>query len=302
MDRQPHRRRSGLHRTSSLLKSLAKIKNRREAVSPAISTVVLTGAIVTMLVATIPFARNYLNVTTARFEFSSMELSMQNMALQLDDVAWTIGRTQTFHYTSNFGWVSFSPLSLCYTVYVDKGSGYALFANYSTGILMFKMATNMYSLGNNYFQPLFPSGTSFLENGTAAPISHVFTVERLPMSDGSYIRVVVAPSIRMLNTAISTVNTTNYCNFYLPILVAGSSSYTSQSVRLVGNAISLNMISLNMTSPLQKVKIQVSFPQGLAGFDETFFNFDNLTKEVSVAAGSIIQFYTMSITVLLGVS
>jgi hypothetical protein len=127
------------------------------------------------------------------------------------------------------------------------------------------------------------------------------------MSDGSYIRVVVAPSIRMLNTAISTVNTTtvnttNYCNFYLPILVAGSSSYTSQSVRLVGNAISLNTISLNMTSPLQKVKIQVSFPQGLAGFDESFFNFDNLTKEVSVAAGSIIQFYTMSITVLLGVS
>jgi len=274
-----------------------KIKNRREAVSPAISTVVLTGAIVTMLVATIPFARNYLNATTARHEFSSMELSMQNMALQLDDVAWTIGRTQTFHYTSNFGWVSFSPLSLCYTVYVDKGSGYALFANYSTGILMFKMATNMYSLGNNYFQPLFPSGTSFLENGAAAPISHVFTVERLPMSDGSYIRVVVAPSIRMLNTTISTVNTTNYCNFYLPILVAGSSSYTSQSVRLVGNA-----ISLNMTSLVQKVKIQVSFPQGLAGLDQTFFNFDNLTKEVSVAAGSIIQFYTMNITVLLGVS
>jgi hypothetical protein len=274
-----------------------KIKNRREAVSPAISTVVLTGAIVTMLVAVIPFARNYLNATTARYEFSSMELSMQNMALQLDDVAWTIGRTQTFHYTSNFGWVSFSPLSLCYTVYVDKGSGYTLFANYSTGILMFKMATNMYSLGNNYFQPLFPSDTSFLENGAAAPISHVFTVERLPMSDGSYIRVVVAPSIRMLNTTISTVNTTNYCNFYLPILVAGSSSYTSQSVRLVGNA-----ISLNMTSLVQKVKIQVSFPQGLAGFDQTFFNFDNLTKEISVAAGSIIQFYTMSITVLLGVS
>jgi hypothetical protein len=296
MDRQTHRRRSGLHRTSSLLKSLEKIKNKREAVSPAISTVVLTGAIVTMLVATIPFARNYLNVTTARFEFSSMELSMQNMALQLDDVAWTIGRTQTFHYTSNFGWVSFSPLSLCYTVYVDKGSGYALFANYSTGILMFKMATNMYSLGNNYFQPLFPSGTSFLENGTAAPISHVFTVERLPMSDGSYIRVVVAPSIRMLNTSVQNLT---YCNFYLPILVAGSSSYTSQSVRLVGNAISLNTISLNTTSPAQRVKIQVSFP---AGFDETFFNFDNLTKEVSVAAGSIIQFYTMSITVSLGVS
>ena len=294
MDRQTHRRRSGLHRTNSILKSLEKIKNGREAVSPAISTVVLTGAIVTMLVATIPFARNYLNVTTARFEFSSMELSMQNMALQLDDVAWTIGRTQTFHYTSNFGWVSFSPLSLCYTVYVDKGSGYALFANYSTGILMFKMATNMYSLGNNYFQPLFPSDTSFLESGAAAPVSHVFTVERLPMSDGSYIRVVVAPSIRML---ISAVNTKNYTNFYLPILVAGSSFYTSQSVRLVGNA-----ISLNMTDSVQKVKMQVSFPQGSAGFDQTFFNFDNLTKEVSVAAGSIIQFYTMSITVLLGVS
>lgn len=297
MDRQPHRRRKGLNWTNSLLKSLAKIKKNRKAVSPAISTVVLTGAVVTMLIAVIPFARNYLNATTAQYEFNSMELSMQNTALQIDDVAWTIGRTQTFHYTSNFGWVSFSPLSLCYTVYVDSGSGYAFFANYTTGILMFKMATKFYSLGNNYSQPLYPSDRSFLESGVSAPISHVFAVEKTAMGDGSYIRVVVAPTIRMLNSTVSTNVQNNYCNFYLPTLVAGTSSYTLQSVRLVGSA-----VSLNTSSPAQRVKIQASFPQSATGFDQTFFNFDNSTKEVVVATGSIVQFYTASITVSLGVN
>jgi hypothetical protein len=225
-----------------------------------------------------------------------MKESMQTVALQLDDVAWTIGRTQTIHYTSKFGWASFRPLALNYTVYVDKGGNYSYLANYSTGILMFNMATSRLSLGNNYFERLFPLNSSFLLDGVSAPISHVYAIEKLPMNDGSFIRIVVAPSIRMLNSTITTDIQSNYYKFYLPILVSGNSPGSSQSMRLVGST-----ISLKMENAVRKVKIQISFPQNSTGFDQAFFNFASLEKEVDVPDGSIIEFYTMNVAVSLGV-
>jgi hypothetical protein len=277
---------------------LLRFGRSKGAVSPAISTVVLTGAIVTMLVATIPFARNFLDARTAEYEFNAMKESMQTVALQLDDVAWTIGRTQTIHYTSKFGWASFRSLALNYTVYVDKpGLGYCYLANYSTGILMFNMATSRLSLGNNYFERLFPLDNLFLLDGVSAPISHVYAIEKLPMNDGSFVRVVVAPSIRTLNTTITIPgNPSNYYKFYLPILVSGNSSGPAQSVKLVGSTISLNMVN-----DVRKVKVQISFPQNSAGFDQAFFNFASLEQEVDVTDDSIIEFYTMRIAVSLGV-
>jgi hypothetical protein len=255
-----------------------------------------------MLVATIPFARNFLDARTAEYEFNAMKESMQTVALRLDDVAWTIGRTQTIHYTSKFGWVSFRSLALNYAVYVDKGAGYPnqSLANYSTGILMFNMATSRLSLGNNYFERLFPLDNLFLLDGVSAPISHVYAIEKLPMNDGSFVRVVIAPSIRTLNTTITIPgNQSDYYKFYLPILVSGNSPGPSQSMKLVGST-----ISLKMEKDVRKVKVQISFPQNSAGFDQAFFNFASLEQEVDVtdgSDGSIIEFYTMSIAVSLGV-
>jgi len=293
--------RKSVLQTNPVAPVLLRLRRSKGAVSPAISTVVLTGAIVTMLVATIPFARNFLDARTAEYEFNAMKESMQTVALQLDDVAWTIGRTQTIHYTSKFGWASFRSLALNYTVYVDKGLGYSYLANYSTGILMFNMATSRLSLGNNYFERLFPLDNLFLLDGVSAPISHVYAIEKLPMNDGSFVRVVVAPSIRTLNSTITTDPTDapgNYYKFYLPILVSGNSSGPSQSVKLVGS-----MISLKMEQAVRKVKVQIFFPQNSAGFDQAFFNFASLEQEVDVtdgSDGSIIEFYTMSIAVSLG--
>jgi hypothetical protein len=290
--------RKSVSQTSPVAPVLLRLRRSKGAVSPAISTVVLTGAIVTMLVATIPFAKNFLDARTAEYEFSAMKESMQTVALQLDDVAWTIGRTQTIHYTSKFGWASFRPLVLNYAVYVDnKGLGYSYLANYSTGILMFNMATSRLSLGNNYFERLFPLDNLFLLDGVSAPISHVYAIEKLPMNDGSFVRVVVVPSIRTLNSTITTPDgQSNYYKFYLPILVSGNSPGPTQSVKLVGST-----ISLKMENAVRKVKVQISFPQNSTGFNQAFFNFASLEQEVDVTDGSIIEFYTMSIAVSLGV-
>lgn len=249
-----------------------------------------------MLLVTINFANNYLNARIAENEFNEMKQFMQTTALQIDDVAWTIGRTQTVRYASSFGQVSFESLALNYSLYVND----ILVAYFRTGVLMFNMPTSKYNIANGYSESILPSSdTSFIQQGTSAPVSHVFVIERVPMNDGSYIRVVVAPSIRMLNSTISTGTSgtaTNYYNCYLPMLQpSGKDLHLSQSITLETSAVNAAMIQ-NVT----KVRVSLDFPQSSLGFDSNFFNFNSTDVVLNVSAGSVLEFYTGNVTVSLG--
>lgn len=267
------------------------------AVSPAISTVILTGAIVALLLVTIVFANNFLEARMAENEFTAMEQFMQTVELQLDDVAWTIGRTQTIRYTSRYGQVSFQNATLKYSVYVDNGSGWTLLLTNETGIILFNMPISKFSMSNNYFKRMFPSSDgSFLQPGTSAPTAHVFTVEKLPMNDGSYIRVVAAPSIRTMNSSIQIQSQAkNYFKFYLPFLVTGKNLYRSQSITVTGKEVT-RIIENEVTS----VRINVTFPKASLGFDSSFFNFESTTEIYDVPDGAIIEFYIGKVEVSLG--
>lgn len=269
----------------------------RKAISPAISSVILTSCVVVLLLVTIVFANNFLNSRMAENEFSAMKQFMQTTGLQMDDVAWTSGRTQTIRYASRFGLVNFESLALNYSVYVDKGAGYVLVANYSTGIILFNMPISRYSVGNNYHEQISPvSDRSFLQIGTSAPVCHVFVIEKAPMNDGNYIRVVASPSLRMLNSTISTDGEVkNYFKLYLPILSSGTHPRNSQSITLVGST-----IAVKTENNVNKIKVQVVVPKASLGFDQDFFHFDAAQEEVDVPDGSILQFYTGEVSVSLG--
>jgi hypothetical protein len=272
------------------------LRRDSRAVSPAISTVILTSAVIVLLLVTIAFANNFLDARMAENDFSAMEQFMQTVGLQIDDVAWIIGRTQTIRYASKFGQVAFESVALNYTVYVDKGGGYVYLISNRTGVLLFNMPIVKYSIGNNYYESIFPSDRSFLQKGTSAPVSHVYATEKLPMRDGSFIRVVVAPIIRMLNSTISMgVTKNNYFKFYLPILSNGTSPYHSQSVTLTGKN-----VLVKTEGSVNAVKIRISFPKIGSGFGSDFFNFDSEEKVVDVPDGSIIEFYTSEVSVSLG--
>ena len=276
--------------------SRSSFRRNGRGVSPAISTVILTSAIIVLLLVTIVFANNFLNARLAENDYSAIKQFMQTVGLQIDDVAWIIGRTQTIRYASKFGQVSFESVALNYTVYVNKGGGYAYSTSNRTGILLFNMPVSQYSLGNHYYESIFPSDRSFLQKGTSAPVSHVYAIEELPMSDGSFIRVVVAPIIRMLNSTISMSETTNnYFKFYLPILISGTSPHNSQSVTLTGKN-----VLVKTESSVNAVKIHISFPKTNLGFDSGFFNFDSEEKVISFSKPSIIEFYTSEVSVSLG--
>lgn len=273
---------------------LNRFRRDTRAISPAISSVILTSSVVVMLLVTIVFANNFLSARMAENEFNAMKQFMQTVGLQNDDVAWTIGRTQTMRYASKFGNLNFESLALNYTVYVND---VVYLANYTTGVLLYNMPIDKYSVGNGHHQRIIPSSDrSFLQKGTTAPVSHVFIIEKVPMNDGNFIRIVVAPSVRMLNSTISTGGEVKaYFKFYLPILSSGSSPRYSQSVTLVGDS-----VSVDTRGSISKVKITVGFPKASLGFDQGFFNFQNAQEEFNLPSGSTIEFYTGEVTVSLG--
>lgn len=267
------------------------LKKDRKAVSPAISTVILTSAIVVLLLITIIFANNFLNARMTENEFSAMKQFMQTTGLQIDDVAWIPGRVQTVRYASKYGQVNFENETLKYSVYLRNGTDFQFFANFTTGIILFNVPIKSYTLGNNYYERVFPSSSSFLQKGASAPTSYVFVVEKLPMYDGDYIRIVVAPCIRVLN---STLGAATYFRFFLPILVSGSHPRFSQSVTLAGKSVSVKAGSCDA------VKVSVSFPWVSKGFGESFFRFENSEEIFDVPDGSVVEFYTGTVVVSLG--
>jgi hypothetical protein len=271
------------------------LRKDKRAVSPAISTVILTAAVVVMILVAMTFANNFLDARMAENEFSTNKQFMLTTGLQIDDIAWTIGRTQTVRYSSNYGNMKFQSSALNYTFEVDMGAGWVpVFANV-TGMILFNIPVSIYSVSNNYFERILPSSNgSFLQEGPSAPVSHVFCVEKLPMDEGNYTRIVVVPSIRMLNSTIEgPEGTLNYTKFYLPTLEPGNHLYRSQSITMTGKDI-IKIVQSDVT----RVRITVTFPNDASGFDSNFFHFDS--EVVDVPAGSVVEFYVGKVIVTLG--
>ena len=273
------------------------VRRSVRAISPVVSAVVLIGAIVALIFVALTFANNFLTARLAESEFSVMKQFMHNVGLQIDDVAWITGRTQTLRYSSRYGHVSFIELALTYSIYLRNVSGgYEFFQSYTTGMLVFNMPTSKYSLGDNYFELLYPSSESFLFQGASAPVARVFVSEKIPMADGNFIRVAVVPCLRFLNSTIHDQSgDKNYFKFYLPTLSAGNSSKTSQTVTLTSRS-----ISAYTRSDITGINITVSFPSSLEGFDPAFFGFSSFTESVTFPANSVFEIYVSTVDVSLG--
>jgi hypothetical protein len=263
-----------------------------------------------MILVAMSFANTFLDARMAENEFSTNKQFMLTTGLQIDDIAWTIGRTQTVRYSSRFGNMKFQPSAVNYTFEVDTGSGWQVLFSNATGMILFNIPVSTYSITNNYFERIMPSSNgSFLQQGPSAPVSQIFCVEKLPMIEGNYTRIVAVPSIRMLNSTIAgpaSPTSTNYFKFYLPTLEPGMHLYRSQSITMTGND-----ITKVVRSGVNQVRINVTFPNGkpfsTQGFDYDFFNFDHTISSLNMASetrslpvNSVVEFYIGKVIVTLG--
>ena len=277
------------------------LRRDKRAVSPAISTVVLTAAGIVMILVAMSYANNILNLKIALNEYSTNKQFMQTTAQQIDDIAWTTGRTQTVSFSNKYGNMQFQAVALNYTFRVHTSSGWEnLTLSGNTGIILYNMPVGSYSLGNNFFQRLPSNATSsFLLSGSTAPISQVICVQKVPMNDGTFSRIALVPNMRMLT---STVTSTNYFKFYLPDIENGTNLYRSQSITLTGNG-----ITKVTRSGVDQVSISVSFPKATSlGFDSSFFNFNtnsitlNASSTPTLPANSVVEFYVGEVVVAIG--
>ena len=274
------------------------LRKDKRAVSPAVSTVILTAAVIVMILVAMSFANTFLDARIAENEYSTNKRFMYTTGIQIDDIAWTIGRTQTVRYSSQYGNMKFLSPAVTYTFEIHTSSGWQTLFSNSTGMVLFNVPVSTYSVTNNYFERVTPSSNgSFLQEGPSAPVSQVFCVEKLPMDEGNYTRIVAVSSIRMLNSTIDgpSGNPTNYYKFYLPVLAAGYHLYRSQSITMTSD----DIIKV-VRSGVDQVRISVTFPNAASGFDSDFFKFDHLTETVTLLPNSVVEFYVGKVIVTLG--
>lgn len=276
-----------------LLKVHKKCSGKR-GLSPAISSVIMTGAIIALLSVTLLFANNFLWSRVAEGEFDSSRQLMQTIGLQIDDVAWTVGRTETTSYASQYGDVAFEPSALNYTLSVNGEA-----EQYETGALMFNLPISSYSITNDYLENIFPvQDDSLTLKGTSAPVARVFVVEKVPMADGSYIRVVIVPAVRVLYSNITTGTTTHYIRMYLPVLSAGETPRLSQSITLTGESLESYTVS-NVSS----INVTVSFQEDSI-FDFAFSNFPfDSEEDIFIPSGDVVlELYLSEVSVDFGLN
>jgi hypothetical protein len=285
-----------------------KLRKNRKAVSPAISSIILTSAVIIMVLVTMLFANDFLQKTLSENEYKANKQFMQTTALQIDDVAWTIGRTQTSVFSSRYGLVNFEPTVLTYTFEVKSGVGnWITIGNWSTGVFMFSIPASIYSLGSGYFEPVFPTERSFLQNGTNAPVGQVFVTQKATLQKGNSLRVVVVPTIRVLNSTISAGSQTqNYLKFYLPILGNGSNLYLSQSVTLAGTGIAkvaqTGITQVRITASIPASAQPLGYDLGTTSSNSSFFRFQSLSTTYIASAPSTMELYVATVKVSLGLA
>ncbi len=267
-------------------------KRGNKAVSPAVSAVIITGIMATLITVAFAFASNFLVFRMAESEFNSSKQFMQTLGQQIDDVAWVVGKTETARYSGRYGDVSFENETLNYAIYVNTTTQSNFnFYSITTGIICFNMPVEHYSMGNDYFELIYPSSNyGFLSEGASAPVASVFSIERLPMADGSYVRTVVVPTIRVLSL---TIGDTKYVRLYLPILLEGESPKHSQSVTLTGEKI------YKLAEIVTGIKVEVDFPK--TGFDNFFFNFPETEEPITLTGETVLELYFGEVDVALGV-
>ena len=257
----------------------------------------MIASVMVMVLVAMSYASTIMGARLAENEFSAKKQFMLTTGLQIDDVAWTVGRTQTISYSSRSGVVKYQPLALNYSVELHSISGTETF-NFTTGMIMYNMPISQYNLGNNYFERVSPRNSAyFIQNGSTAPVSHVFIVEQLPMLDGNFIRTIAVPSIRnMTSSIVSQSTSTVYYKFFLPTLEAASENPAlSQSVTMIGND-----VTKIIRSGVDQVRITVSFPNAGIGFNSDFFKFEGNSTTQVFQPPAVVELYVGKVVVSVG--
>ena len=266
----------------------------KRGISPAFSSVILTAGVIVMILVAMSYATNMLNSKMGENEFNTNKKFMQTAAQQIDDIAWTIGRTQTVNYQNQYGQAYLEEGVLSYTFEVYHGatsSWETLPLTVQSGILLYNMPLSAYSLPTNYFERIpYSANNSFLQTGSTVAVTQVFITQKAPMAAGDYLRIAVVPTVRVLDSAAGTAS-----KIYVPSLISGTRDYSLSSITMTGNG-----INKAVEKDVTQIRVTVAFPKADLGFDASFFNFHSLSETKILAKSSLAELYVGELQVTIG--
>jgi len=184
---------------------------KRRADAPIVATIMLMAITLFVMSIALSFVNNTLTRREGENDFESAKIFMKNVGLQVDDVAWTEGRVDTVHFTSQYGQVEFLPHSgepypLKYTVtynYLDAdGMEKSDEEYYYSSILMYNLPIDKSFLGEGYDEAILPKNVNSarelkpVASGTTAPVANVFAIQKSNVGADQYLRIVLVPVMR----------------------------------------------------------------------------------------------------------
>ena len=254
---------------------------KRKADAPIISTIMLMAITLFAMSITLSYVNNTLTRRQGENDFESAKIFMKNMGLQIDDVAWTKGRVDTVHFTSQYGQAEYVEDAILYTIeYYKTGNPLPVdVRQYYSSIFMFNIPLDKYSLDELYYESLLPSPSTSLSlafYGSRAPTARVFVKQKSSVGNNDFLRIVVVPVLRYRDYAISIPDSTErYVRVYLPELQQGSASPLAKSVVLSGQS-----ISTDTHSDISRIIVRVSFPKEDLLYNEDFFQLQGISEQV----------------------
>ena len=259
--------------------------------SPAVSAVIITAIVVSLVLVAMTFANNFLESRISESEFDSIKQFMQNTAVQIDDLAWIPGTIQTSRYSSKYGEMKFIPNALNYTIYYRNASGEYLLCYGVSGIIAFEMPVSKYSISDNYFKLVYPSNNSLVFEGAAAPIARVYVIEKI--STGNYIRVILNPCIRLVE---SNFGQEKHYKLYLPILYSEESPKQHQTATFRSTQLTVYRAGHNIG--VTEIRIVVT----PLIYDAEFFGFSpsEMNRTINIDDGSVVEAYISRVRVSIG--
>ena len=277
----------------------AGLRRNRRAVSPAISSVILTAAVVVLVLVAMSFAIDLRDSKIAENEFASVRQFMQTAAIQIDDIAWVPWRTQTFRYSRSYGSMSFIPNILNFTIYYRNASGEYRLGSYASGVLAFNMPISKYNVYDGYFELIYPADSSMADclifRGATAPVARVYAIEKL--STGSFVRLVLNPCVRIVEANVSEKK---QYRLYLPILYESGSRGNNPTVTFTSTQVFSNV---KEATRIRVIVTALSQAYGASFFVKSPLGADKIIdEEIDLGGSSTVVFYFSRVEVALGVN
>jgi len=278
----------------------AELRRNRRAVSPAISSVILTAAVVVLVLVAMNFAIYLRDSKIAENEFASVRQFIQTAAVQVDDIAWVPWRAQTFRYSRGYGSMNFMPNMLNFAIYYRNASGEYPLGSYASGVLAYNMPISKYNVYDGYFELIYPTDSSmadcFIFKGATAPVARVYAIEKL--STGSFVRLVMNPCVRIVEANVSG---NKQYRLYLPILYESGSRGNNPTVTFT----STQVFSKNVkdATKIRVVVTALSQVYGASFFVKSPLGADKIIdEEINLSGPSTVVFYFSRVEVALGVN